>query len=277
MSSCYSFETMHFKKGNLNIDAVYVLTMENNNIENLKKQLFENKPSEIIFIQINKGFNNCSKTLCNSKNVDVSYLDISHAYLNAFKHAKNSGYKNILVLEDDAIFSTDFLTLDYLTKINDFIPLLNKNKYILALGLIPWVSLYHSDGFRKSILATGMQANIFPETVYNDILSNCKSINDIDAHINFNYSRYFFYSPLITQTFETTENQTNWGKQHGIIANIMSRIIVWIFWIFGLQRSPEPGTTILYMLNKFICDLGIPLLILLFLFINIKTDILLNK
>lgn len=275
MSSCYSYQTMHFKSSSLDVDAVYVLTMENSErLEKIKMELYRNKPGKLVIIQINKGFKNCTKRLCsNSKNdIDASHKDISHAYLNAFKNALENNYKNILILEDDAVFSKEFYNAENLKVVNEFIPKLDSNNFVFALGLIPWISLYHSYGIRRSLLAMGTHATIFPASVIENIARDCNSIGDIDVYVNQKCVRYFHHYPLVTQTFPETENKQTWGADFGILGTITRYIAGIIIWIFGLHKNAEPGTTIIYTINKIIYDLGIPLLIIFILFLNIKKE-----
>ena len=194
MSDCYSYEIINFEQSSLNVNAVYVLTMENSDrLEKIKKQLYIYKPGKRIIIQINKGYKKCAKRLCdNSKEyINNSYNDISHAYLNAFKNAIQKQYENILILEDDAIFSPEYYNPYNLKIVNEFIPKLNSNQWIFALGLMPWVSLYYSYGIRRSILAYGLHATIFPISVVTNIIQDCNSISDMDNYINTRCVRYF--------------------------------------------------------------------------------------
>lgn len=269
--SCYSYQTMHFKHGALDVDAVYVLTMENSSrIDGLKSQLYHHKPGANIIIQINKGFRACRKRLCgNSKtDIDISVEDISHAYLNAFQHALDNGYKNVLILEDDAVFSDLYFTTENIDVVNDFIPKLQKNGFVFALGVLPWASLYHSNGIRRSLLSTGTHATIFPQRIMEEILLDCNSIHDIDLYINFHCTRYFHSLPLVSQTFAATENRANWGDNFGIFGAIARYFIGIVIWCLGLEDKVEPGTTIIYTINKIIFDLGIPLLIIGLLYLN---------
>ncbi len=275
MSSCYSYQTMHFKSSSLDVDAVYVLTMENSErLDKIKMELYRNKPGKLVIIQINKGFKNCTKRLCSNskKDIDASHKDISHAYLNAFKNALENNYKNILILEDDAVFSKEFYNAENLKVVNEFIPKLDSNNFVFALGLIPWISLYHSYGIRRSLLATGTHATIFPASVIENIARDCNSIGDIDVYVNQKCVRYFHHYPLVTQTFPETENRQTWGTDFGILGTIARYIAGIIIWIFGLHKNAEPGTTIIYTINKIIYDLGIPLLIIFILFLNIKKE-----
>ena len=277
MSDCYSYEIINFEQSSLNVDAVYVLTMENSDrLEELKKQLYIYKPGKRIIIQINKGYKKCAKRLCdNSKEyINNPYNDISHAYLNAFKNAIQKQYENILILEDDAIFSPEYYNPYNLKIVNEFIPKLNSNQWIFALGLMPWVSLYYSYGIRRSILAYGTHASIFPISVVNNIVQNCNSISDMDNYVNTRCVRYFYDYPLVTQTFPETENSKYWGTDLGFLGSIIRYIMISTNWLLGIDKQSEPGTTIFYNINKILYDMLIPLLIMYILFLIIKKNYL---
>ena len=271
-SSCYYYQTIHLEESSLDIDAVYVLTMENSErLEKIKKELYLHKPGKVVMIQINKGFRNCSKRLCkdSTEDIDVSYMDISHAYLNAFKNAVNNQYKNVLILEDDAIFSKEYYNADNLKIINEFIPKLDAKQSLFALGLVPWISLYNSNGIRRSVAASGIHATIFPISVMKKIISDCNNIRDMDMYVNLNCARYFSHNPLISQTFPQTENSNNWGNDYGFLGVVIRTILGIFFWLMGLDKSPEPGTTYIYNMNKIIYDVLMPLLIVYMLYLNI--------
>lgn len=271
-SPCYYYQTIHFEDSTLDVDAVYVLTMENSDrLEKIKKDLYLHRPGKVVMIQINKGFRNCSKRLCkdSTEDIDVSYMDISHAYMNAFKNAVNNQYKNVLILEDDAIFSKEYYNADNLKMINEFIPKLDAKQSLFALGLVPWISLYNSNGIRRSVTASGIHATIFPISVMKKIISDCTNIRDMDMYVNLNCTRYFSHNPLVSQTFPQTENSNNWGNDYGFLGVVIRTILGILFWLIGLDKTAEPGTTYIYTMNKFIYDILIPILIIYLLILNI--------
>tara|TARA_E500000178_G_scaffold327987_1_gene357563 strand:+ start:612 stop:1478 length:867 start_codon:yes stop_codon:yes gene_type:complete len=279
MSDCYSYEIINFEQSSLNVNAVYVLTMENSDrLEELKKQLYIYKPGKRIIIQINRGYKKCAKRLCNNSKeyINNPYNDLSHAYLNVFKNAIQNKYQNILILEDDAIFSPEYYNASNLKIVNEFIPKLNSNQWVFALGLVPWVSLYYSYGIRRSILASGTHATIFPISIINNIVQNCNSITDMDVYVNTRCVRYFYDYPLVTQTYPETENSKYWCKDFGFFGSAMRNTAIGINRLFGLDKQSEPGTTILYNINKILCDMLIPLFIIYILFLIVKKVILLN-
>ena len=52
------------------------------------------------FVFINKGFRKCNKL-----GITSSPADLTDSYLQIFKHAQQQNFGNILILEDDFVFS----------------------------------------------------------------------------------------------------------------------------------------------------------------------------
>jgi hypothetical protein len=65
------------------------------------KQLNEYQPTNTVYILFNKGYKKCKK----QDFITNPPYDLVDANLNIFKHAKENNYDNILILEDDFIFS----------------------------------------------------------------------------------------------------------------------------------------------------------------------------
>ena len=85
------------------IDATYVLHLENNGrIDRIKKELRQYYPSKNTFVLFNKGYRKCPKNLP----APETRFDIVDANLYIFRDAKEKGFKNILVLEDDFFFDS---------------------------------------------------------------------------------------------------------------------------------------------------------------------------
>ena len=86
--SCYQFKEIHFRKGifDPSIDATYILHLEGNGrLSNIQKQLQKIKPTQKVFLYINKGFKKCKKDLP----VQKTNFDIIHSNLQIMKHEKN--------------------------------------------------------------------------------------------------------------------------------------------------------------------------------------------
>jgi hypothetical protein len=272
-SKCYNIHNIHFKECLFeNIEATYVLIMKNSSYEdNVKKQIEYFKPTRKIHIQYNSGFKECEKYSCKSKKITNTYQDLTHAYINVFKDAKKNGYKHILILEEDFIFSKDINKQCNIDTINEFLPTMLKNKYLLFLGCIPIISLKHSDKIRKNILSIGTQSVIYPESIFDDIINECHVIEDIDVYLHTKV-KYMTNKPLVYQIFNNTENRTSWGLYYGYISNVITTFVTTlIFSLFLLDTQEEPGTSTLYKINVFVYDFLLPLFILLMLLNIIRT------
>ena len=109
VNKCYNFVKKQYTKGlfDTSVDVTYIITMVNSKrINSVNEQLQKYKPTKNIYIVENKGFKNCKKILPEQK----SSYDLIDCFLQIFKHAEKENYNNILILEDDFIFSNDFKT-----------------------------------------------------------------------------------------------------------------------------------------------------------------------
>jgi len=101
---CYTFKKITYTEGFLDksVDATYIIHLKDNGREeHIYKQLKEYQPTKVVYIAYNLGFKNCSKKLIEQ----ISYQDLSDAFMQCFKHANENDYDNVLILEDDFIFS----------------------------------------------------------------------------------------------------------------------------------------------------------------------------
>ena len=262
-NQCYRIQSLHFKECLFeNVDATYVLIMENSKYENdVKTQLQQYKPTYNVHIQYNKGFKKCDKYYCNNKRkISKTYQDLAHAYIHAFKDAKKNGYKHVLVLEEDFILSSKFNSNTHIETINSFLPVMRRNKYMLSLGCAPIITIKHSAEIRKCILSVGTHAIIYPDSLYNDIIQDCNYIEDIDVYLN-TKKKYMLHKPIVYQIYNETENRANWGEQFGYIVKLINTFISSIILAFlELDAKEEPGTSTLYKCNVYMYDFIFPLL-----------------
>jgi hypothetical protein len=103
-TECYRFEKRHYTDGVLTsgVDATYIIHLEGNGrIDEIEKQLREYHPTNVLFIVYNKGYKKCKK----QEYIKTTARDLVDANLQIFKHADQQGYENILILEDDFMFS----------------------------------------------------------------------------------------------------------------------------------------------------------------------------
>ncbi len=212
--NCYNFKEINFKEGSMDffIDAIYILTMSNSKrIKSVIEQIFTYKPCKKIYILFNHGFKKCSKKLIEYK----SNHDILDANLQIFTHAYNKNYNNILVLEDDFIFSKKLFNYDILNNINNFISDNTDNIYCYSLGSLPmFPHLIMSDHYR--IFGGGAHSIIYPKQTINHVLNfinklyHDKKFIDFDILTFINIKRYNYKLPLVAQLYPITENKSNW-------------------------------------------------------------------
>ena len=267
---CYRKETIHYKYGLFDnmIDAVYVLTMEDSTRRNdYMYQLEMFKPCSKVHIMHNKGYKKCEKKLCDKDNcfrVDISYKDITHAYMNTLKDAKKNNYKNILILEDDFIFSSQIKNQDTIFQIETFLKSIQNTNTVYHLGTIPIVSTYYGN-HRKIIASIGCHAVFYNSKSVGTLLKNEINIDDFDLGLLKYVKRYCYHEPLAYQTFDETDNNSNWGKFLFLLGYILRFIAVSILKLLNLDKKVEPGTSRIYNFNKFVYDLLIPYFIFYFI------------
>ena len=257
----YKFKKISFNDGILNesVDATYIIHLENNGRYNrIQEQLEEYHPTNNVYILFNKGYkNSIKKSFINNPS-----LDLVDAFLEIFKHAKKKNYNNILILEDDFIFSKKIKDLEHINNINNIIKKLDDTDFMYLLGCIPYLQLPY-DFNNYIVLSTGMHAVIYSkENRIRTLNKNQISIKDWDIFNNQNINRIMYHIPLCYQLFPETENSKVWGKENSKLVHYASKIIQKIFKLFNLDKSVEPGTSILYLSTR---SLSITILLLLLL------------
>ena len=226
-----------------NVDATYILTLDKSNrINNIEEYIY--KLSKKTFVQVNKGFRECRK-----KNVDTTCKDILHACKNIFYHARQ--FKNILVLEDDAVFIESKPESD-LKCIDNFIGKREFNVYSLgSLGFTLPETLLH----QRFIGFIGFaQAMIYSKCIREELLKvDIKEINHIDANfLSKKKLKFTYYKPLIVQYFENTENMNEWGisLKKNMLEKISTRLFITLIQkVLKLENSLY-GWYIFYIINS---------------------------
>ncbi len=279
---CYSFNLIKYPSGFFDhfIGATYIITMGSpERMANIKKQLSFVVPTKNVFIVHNKGFKSCPKVL---KRQETAY-DLSDANMNIMCHAyENFGSKNILVLEDDFVFDSRILDPVITSNIEWFLK--EKSSYPIYFNLGPTAILFYPtinpfNPIFKSIYAGCSHAVIFNpkivELLYNE-RSN-KEIGHWDIHLNNNYDGYFYYKPIVYQTFPITENNKNWCSdykddpwKHRLCQDYFLTFVRKFNEKTGLGEKPQPGFDILYSISMII-NYGITFLFLLVIYLIIRT------
>jgi hypothetical protein len=95
---------------------------------------------------------------------------------------------------------------------------------------------------------------------------NPETIADWDGYFSTTYPfyQYIYYLPLCYQLFTDTENSKNWGAEYGTLAVMCAKTVMRLNKLLKLDKQPEPGFTIIYILAKM---LSLLLLLVIILFI----------
>jgi hypothetical protein len=252
--SCYRFEKLEFKNALLDIDATYVLHLENNGrIDSVKKQLNEFQPTKNVFILYNKGYKKCNK----EGYIDTPQLDIVDAYLYIFKDVQKKNYKNILVLEDDFIFNDKIKNKTIQKNIMNFIN--NKNYDIYSLGMVPFLQKAYNNTTSICIIGGGAHSFIYSRECINKILQEDKrKIEDWDMYLQNNFRRYIYIEPLCYQLQTETENQKYWDPRYRAIS-------LYIIKLLKLDVQGEPGYSTMYIVSRGLYGLCVILVVWLFI------------
>ena len=113
----YRFKKNIFNDRFLNnsVDATYIIHLENNGRYNhIQEQLSEYHPTNIVYILFNKGYKKSKK----KSFINNPPLDLVDSFLEIFKHAEINNYNNILILEDDFIFSEKIKDTENINNVN---------------------------------------------------------------------------------------------------------------------------------------------------------------
>lgn len=244
--SCYNFEEINYKEGFLDssVDATYILHLEGNGrLESIRKQLEEFQPTKTVYIIFNKGYKKCKKVLSKQE----PPIDLIDAFLQAFKHAKDKNYKNILILEDDFIFSKKIKNKDVYTDVNNFINKQKGKNFMYMLGALPHLQMPYENKHYKLFSSSGTHACIYSKELIDHLLSNVdfSNIIDWDVFTNLNIRRYIYIESLCYQLFPQTENNNYWFHGYGTV-HILKKYLI----ILKVDKFVEPGYTIAYFISK---------------------------
>lgn len=259
----YIFQKIIFNDGLINdsIDATYIIHLEDNGrIEHIKEQLLEYHPTNIVYILFNKGYkNSIKKSFINSPP-----LDLIDAFLIIFKHTIKYNYNNILILEDDFIFSKKIKEKEHIDIINKTIKKLEDTDFIYLLGCFPYLQIPY-DLYNYRVLSTGMHAVIYSyKNRINTLNYKQELIKDWDIYNFQNINRFTYYIPLCYQLFYETENSKVWAKDINIVLYLLSKVLLNIFKLVKLDKQIEPGTTIFYYISKYLLWIIIVIIIIFY-------------
>jgi hypothetical protein len=276
-TQCYNFKKIKYNTGLLDdvVDATYIIHLEGNGrYDDIMNQLKTYHPTKEVYIVFNKGYKKCKK----SEHIKLPAHDLVDAFLQVFKHAKNQNYDNILILEDDFIFTEKIMKESVQQDIYIF---LNNNKdkdYQYFLGCLPYLQLPCTLDSKHfiNICSGGTHAVIYTKKNRERLLNvNQKDITDWDYYSFKNLRRYTYCEPLCYQLFPDTDNSNNWHKDNYIF-HMMSKLAKKILNLFKLDTQIEPGYSVFYIFSK-IFALTLIILLILFLVIIYKISITLFK
>uniref|UniRef100_A0A6C0JMZ9 Glycosyltransferase n=1 Tax=viral metagenome TaxID=1070528 RepID=A0A6C0JMZ9_9ZZZZ len=243
--SCYTFETRNYTNGMFNVDATYIIHLENNGrYQKIENQLSQFIPSNKVYILRNKGYD-CKQNI----NIKNSTDDLVDAYLTILNDAKLKNYENILILEDDFIFDERVNNQNHKDNVNKFLKTHNAD-YIFILGCIPFIQIPYNSTTYKGF-SGGTHSIIYSKSVMDKIIKDTNKITDWDYYIKTKYAwdNYIYYTPLCYQLFSNTDNSRNWGINNPLLY-IISFLFKIIIKIVRLDKSIEPGYSIFYILSK---------------------------
>jgi hypothetical protein len=248
MSHCYNFEPIQYDDGILNacVDATYIIHLEGNGrLDSIRAQLEMYHPSDQVYILFNKGYKKCEKSISSPGH------DLIDAFLQCFQHAKSNGFGNILILEDDFIFSEEIKNKKHVDAISSFIH--DKTDFMYLLGCLPFLQIPASlDLAHYHSVSCGTHAVIYDETIREQIVMlHSNKISDWDVFLNAQYfsNRYCYYLPLCFQLFPPTDNSKHWGVDN-VILFFLGQILFKVIQILNLNESIEPGYSIFYGFSK---------------------------
>lgn len=260
---CYWFKHMKNTDGifHKTIDATYVVHLEGNGrYDSVMKQLNEYHLTNDVYILHNKGFKKCDKT----NTVVYPADDLVDAFLQIFKHANEKKYENVLILEDDFIFTNDVKNATHINNINNFLikKTVQNESFIYYIGCIPYLALPTIDGNNTyfPIISSGTHSVIYSKKYRKEFVTDFDKIQSKDwdvMHNVYSMNKYMYGQPLCYQLFVDTENKKTWGN-HFLITQYLSIIPKLIIKLAGIDKQIEPGYSILYAISKIL-----PVIILL--------------
>jgi hypothetical protein len=245
----YKFKKIIFNNGffNKSIDATYIIHLENNGrYEHIQSQLHKFNPTNIVYILFNQGYKKSKK----KHYINTPSLDLVDAFLEIFKHANKKNFNNILILEDDFIFSDKIKLIEHQNNLNNIFLDLKNADFIYLLGCIPYVQIpYDLHNYR--VISAGTHAVIYSSKNRIKTLSlDQTEIKDWDFYNNQNINRLTYQIPLCYQLFTETDNSKLWCKDVNIFMQISCKIFTKIYKLLNLDTNIEPGTSIFYYSSK---------------------------
>lgn len=250
---CYQFKYMKNTDGifHKTIDATYVVHLEENGrYESVMKQLNEYHLTNDVYILHNKGYKKCDKT----NNIVYPADDLIDAFFQIFKHANEKKYDNVLILEDDFIFTNDVKNATHINNINNFLIKRTDESFIYYMGCLPYLSLPILDGNNTyfPIISSGTHSVIYSKKYRENLIHHYdkKNAKDWDVMNNFHsMKKYMYGQPLCYQLCSDTENRKTWGNE-STIKQFVGNVAIKLITLVGVDKKIEPGYSIYYAISK---------------------------
>jgi len=248
-SKCYTFEKKTYQNGLLNksVDATYIIHLKNNGREEqIEKQLSTYHPTNTVYIVLNQGYKKCDKILIDQ----APYQDLTDAFFQCFRHADENGYNNILILEDDFIFSPDIKETNVINTIDTFLHNKRDEAFIYYLGCVPLIVMPCDWNHYISIKSFATHSIIYSKksrALFNKNIEHKHWDVILEKSIS---NKYLYYKPLCYQLFPETENKKTWAEKDknafmGWLKNTTIHVL-------DLDKHAEFGFFVLYCLAKFL-------------------------
>jgi hypothetical protein len=263
-NNCLRIETIQFSDAMFqkSVDATYIIHLENNGrLSSIQEQLKLFHPTNIVYIVFNKGFTKCNKNLP----FQQPPYDLVDTFLYCLQDAEEKGLQNILILEDDFIFSEEIYKSNHLININHFLIEKKNEKMLYFLGCLLWVQLPYNSHTSINLLSSGTHSVIYTKPARKELLKEKKiPISDWDVYNNSvsGMRRYVYYKPLCYQLFPVTENYKHWYSFWGF-----DPVKLYIKY-YNLDTKLENGYSNTYLFSKIISYLFLLCVILILFFIG---------
>jgi len=237
-NEAYNIKIVTFEKGflDVSVDVTFIITMTNSKKrqESIFKQLQKYVPTKKVIIVYNNGFKEHQKWKDDIL-INQSYQDLTYTNMFIFNYANKENYKNILILEDDFIFTETILEKQVQNDINSF--LLTNEIGCYYLGCIP-IRIQICDLFSKHISGNEIYTThscIYSKKARNDLLKLYKennTIKHIDSYQPVN--SYYYYKPLCVQFFGPTENRKSWFHiTNNLFVDTIGKLFLYLLCLWG--------------------------------------------
>jgi hypothetical protein len=213
--------------GLLDVSAAYVLHLEGNGrLAAVRRELAARRPARVVHLVFNPG------------SALPPAADIVEAYKSIFRHARDQGYANVLVLEDD--FTWGRVTPADGAAVSAFLARNAHRSLVYHLGCLPGMMLPVGGGSYLT-LGCGTHATVYTQRCREWVLGYQRKIRDWDMFLFFHFFRYAYGRPLCYQLYGRTANSDQWLRFCGLtpLLRLGARLLL-------LDRRAEPGYWLCY-------------------------------